>query len=502
LRRAATRSGAAVALAVALLMLACSEPASTSVGANGWLAFVRADQLVVADPGGSAARSLGPIDPEARPVWSPNGQIIAFVRNGTVWTTRADGAPREQSLARAVAGSAMAWSPGGGLLAYVADPGGHLELLDIVTGAVTPAYRDGAEVDGWWNPRELDGELFLARSDATRQVALVDAGAAGERTLLEADWTAPAPADERVAYSDGGRLLVWTPFTRPVVLAEGSSAALGARWSPSGDRLAVTRSDDEGAIIYVVNPADGTAHSLGSGTGPSWRADGLALALERDGEVVVVATADGVEEWRAPGAAPAWQPEMRFEFAGPPPATSTVEPRNLIGASRSFELDAGGWITTGDNLPLATRVETDSVRGNAAVEVQFGGVNSVFAAPQTAEKEVLDGLRVTFSAWVRTDDACAHLVHQADGATILSGAEQSAPHPGDGEWHRLSLSLTATYDTTAPTTFIDFGMRCDGTATALIDAAQLEFGLVASDFEAGETDALSALPRGQPVALP
>lgn len=489
--------GAALALGAA-----CSQ-APVAPG-HGWLAFTQAGQLMVTDPGGDALRALGPIDPGSRPAWSLNGQIIAFARNGTVWTTRADGTSAEFAFASPAEGSALVWAPNDRLLAYTARDGGRIELLDIVTGAVTPAYREGVQVDGWWRPRDLEPETFVARATATRGVALVDAGALTERVVLEADWTAPAPADDRVAVGDGSTLRIWTPFSDQEIALAGASTPMAASWSPDGRLLAVTVGTEDAAEVQIVNVADSTEVALGPGARPSWRDDGAAVALERGAEVVVVVVdlADGTERWSIEGAAPAWQPELRSEFSSRAPAAVEIEPRNLIDGSRSFELGSDGWLPTGDSPPTAALVTTDSARGGAAAEVQFTGVNSVFAVSLAAQKETLDGTALTFSAWVRAADACVHLVHAGDGVTLLAGVDQSEPHPGDGEWHRMSLSFSPAYDTTAVTTFIDLGVRCDGTAIALVDGAQLEFGSEPTAFEAQETDALSVLPRGQPVVLP
>jgi len=495
--RALTAAGGVLLLA---LVAACAQPVPPAP-AQGWLAVERDGALVLIDPGNGRTISKGAIDDDSSFAWSTNGQLIAFVNDGAIWTSRAEGDPRLHETAQPRPGSPLVWGPKGRLVAFLPADDDGVALLDIVSEEVHLAYPGDTSIEGWWRPRGVEADLFVARQeDGT--IALVDAEAETERLVFEGDWVAPSPADARMLFGQDGGLLMWTPFTDSRLLLAGPPNVLAASWAPDGSLIAATRESSSGSEVLIVDVSDGVARPVGNGTAPSWRADGRAVAVERDSAISLL-DETGEVLWEGAGRRPAWQPLLRTEFGSAVPDASAPEAsRNLLTASRSFEVNADGWINTGDSPPDSVTVNTDSERGDSSMQIDFTGVNSVFAAPQTAIKQTLDGVPVTFSAWVLADDACVHLAHAANGLPEGAGDERSAPHPGDGQWHRLELTVAADYDSTAVTTFVDYGIRCDGVATALVDAVQLELGSTATSFQPDTTDALSALPRGRAVTLP
>jgi hypothetical protein len=139
-----------------------------------------------------------------------------------------------------------------------------------------------------------------------------------------------------------------------------------------------------------------------------------------------------------------------------------------------FYNDLGGWYNAGSNPPSSSRITTDCHLGRGCVSVTFGGDNSHFARNYIEDKAAFDGNDVTMSAWVKTSAPNVRLSFQANNASVKS--TYSGAHPGDGQWHRLKLTVNATFEQGGSTTFINFGITDadNGTATAYIYEVQVE----------------------------
>ena len=135
--------------------------------------------------------------------------------------------------------------------------------------------------------------------------------------------------------------------------------------------------------------------------------------------------------------------------------------------------NTGGWIDTGTNPPVSASDIANQKWGRRSAQVTFGGPNSVFAVDFVGIKAALDLQQQTLSAYVRTVAANVRLIFQSDFTDI--GTQYSAFHPGDGRWHRLSMTYTPDFDSGGATTFILCGVTCDiNGIVAYVDAFQLE----------------------------
>lgn len=101
---------------------------------HGRLALVRHNTVWVGNPG-----SLRRLGPGSDPAWSPNGQQIAFTRQGWIVVGR----PAARSWKRLALGSAPAWSPNGSTIAFIgkrhqvsliSPHGGRFRALGTVKG--------------------------------------------------------------------------------------------------------------------------------------------------------------------------------------------------------------------------------------------------------------------------------------------------------------------------------------------------------------------------------
>jgi Tol biopolymer transport system component len=106
--------------------------------ARGEIAFAQSGNLWIASPGGAprqVTRSGG-----AAPSWSPDGRRLAFVRDGRIWTIRAD-ATRERRIGGTGRVGAATWSPDGRYLAFTRDIDGTSRAWTV--GSVWVMRSDG-----------------------------------------------------------------------------------------------------------------------------------------------------------------------------------------------------------------------------------------------------------------------------------------------------------------------------------------------------------------------
>jgi Tol biopolymer transport system component len=216
-----------------------------------------------------------------RPLWSPDGTRIAFIRRSdnvipfdTVWTMDADGG-HQRLVARAdVAG----WSPNGRWLAYSTDDDVRIVAA---TGGPSRVLSRKAEVsairwspDGRWVLVEAAGKSFLVRSDGSMVRALD-----GTDGAWSPDGRTIAVRRSRPC-SRGALYLVDVDGTSERQLTRGDYDDDEPSWSPTGDRIAFTRGPGglggwERNEIYAVSLADGAMRRLTENdyddSSPRWR---------------------------------------------------------------------------------------------------------------------------------------------------------------------------------------------------------------------------------------
>jgi TolB protein len=166
--------------------------------------------------------------PYTYPMWSPDGQRILF----RLWAARfgatiflldlRDGSTDDLTERLSAAGD-LAWSPDGTRLIFRSEKerNGEVYLLDVVSGALTNLTRDSAiDFQPSWSP---DGQEIVFVSTRNGR---------GELFVMRADGS-----EVRQVTEGGG----WQPA-----------------WSPAGDQIAFISRRDGSDALYVVRP-DGSA---------------------------------------------------------------------------------------------------------------------------------------------------------------------------------------------------------------------------------------------------
>ena len=78
------------------------------------------------DPASGKRRRLTLAAQAIGPVWSPNGDMIAFEKAGEIWVMRADGTHMRRLTNQRASDGNPAWSPDGSQIAFNSNRGGNL----------------------------------------------------------------------------------------------------------------------------------------------------------------------------------------------------------------------------------------------------------------------------------------------------------------------------------------------------------------------------------------
>ncbi len=113
------------------------------------------DGRIAYDDGVTLYAGLTPLVPGLDPAWSPDGLLLAFVRDGELWTVGGDGTGEQQLTTARGDVTEPAWSPAGTRIAFVS--AGAIQVLDRAANAIAP-YARGAAPD--WASVPVSRELI------------------------------------------------------------------------------------------------------------------------------------------------------------------------------------------------------------------------------------------------------------------------------------------------------------------------------------------------------
>lgn len=270
LLRLALVAGGALAL-----LAATSGPASAGFpGRPGKIAFVSdasgSDDIVVMNPDGSGRENLttGP-EGDTDPAWSPDGRLLAFVRDGAVHLVRGDGS----GVRRLATGSSPAWAPDGVRLVLTKRTGQGADLYVIRSngGGLRRLTRTAAvESEPEWSPDGRSIVFVRAARTGSAHVYVMRPGGGGVGRVttgpvedLSPTWSPDSRQlafvrdDESLGTSrvfitsvHGGRP---RPLVGELQLDPAATFEGGPFWSPDGKRIVFVRGARLYSDLYVAS---------------------------------------------------------------------------------------------------------------------------------------------------------------------------------------------------------------------------------------------------------
>ncbi|GAA0423349.1 hypothetical protein Aca07nite_23370 [Actinoplanes capillaceus] len=226
---------AAIGLGGSLFQPVAAEAATTL---PSLVAYVRGGDVYVSK--GATEKRLTTGGGHARPRWSPNGQQLAYLKNGRLWTMKADGTAQRRLTTRPAAGPS--WSPDGRWIAFASlSCSGGPGVYRIAAGAAA------AKPEVLF-PRDCRTEPMPAEPTAITKAT----GSLNERLRTD-DAVAWSPDGTRVAFRGGDCESVYD-----------SCLTIGT----------VAGGDEKTVAAY----GGGSLQNSGFAVVPSWRADGAKLS--------------------------------------------------------------------------------------------------------------------------------------------------------------------------------------------------------------------------------
>jgi hypothetical protein len=276
-----------IALVVALFLPANADAAYP--GENGRIVYAAVGGLKTMNPDGSGQVQLT-TGPDLGPVWSPDGQRVAFIR-------------------RPCSPSCMF-----SLHVVNADGTGEAPVTSPITGEVdSPTWSS----DGQRIAFTVDSDIWVVDSDGSGLAQITTTAGFDEH---HTSWS---PDGQRIAFSDGGFDIssVRPDGSDRRTLVPGEPLAYEPDWSPDGQSIVFIRlydCDGDTCAAVVTRRVDGSG-----GTGvidsngdfsvtfdrPSWSPDGARIVLGTRGQIFTInPNGTGRLNTGVSGQGPDWQP--------------------------------------------------------------------------------------------------------------------------------------------------------------------------------------------------
>lgn len=285
------------------------QAAAVFVGQNGKIAYARtvngSTSIWTINATEKQARQLVPGDAHD-PVWSPGGQILAFVDNNQLYTVHADDSSRQlltqaRDYQRGYSMSSPVWLASGSRLAFSRTAQHNPQRSAVF--AVDANGSHETNISGWstghgyrtpsWSP---DGAKIVYEQFNDHASSLViknlTLGSVHTLTTLSDVTTSSnvswSPNGKKILYNDSSSEIytIWPDGSHRSVISDGESYS--ASWSPDGTKIAfleglrndsVSIGQQNGDIQWI--PIDiGTYHEIDA---PSWSPDGKRLMVTMKG---------------------------------------------------------------------------------------------------------------------------------------------------------------------------------------------------------------------------
>ena len=274
----------AAAMALVGLLLLPVHAGAAYPGQNGKIAYAKVGGIFAMNPDGSDQVQIT-VGEDLDPVWSPDGQRIAFVRRAggmqSVRVVNSNGtgdSPVTSPIAGAV--ETPTWSSDGGRIAFTVDQE-DIWVVNVDGSGLT-------QITG--TPNE---EAYLSWAPDGSRIAFT--------TSASIYAVKPDGSDPRALFTAGD--LYWPDWS-----PDGQSMAFSSLYDCDGDTCMdiVTRRLDGSGGTHVVGSNGDFSATFGR---PSWSPDGTRIVLTEGGRIVTRnLNGTGAVNTGVQGAVPDWQP--------------------------------------------------------------------------------------------------------------------------------------------------------------------------------------------------
>lgn len=350
--RSPVLSGAIVRIILAALVALALLPATASdaaVDCRSRIAFLDIsdgdNRVATIRPDGSARRDIGPSNqrPYEEPVWSPDGERLAYSRTTAEGTSIIVSVRSGRSTRRVTTGphdSDPDWSPDGTRLAFTRTEttsegsSSAVMVVNVSTGEEASVSDDASQPT--FSPDGTRVAFAATSADGTTDIySSAPDGSDRTQVTSDADSEDHAPewspdgdelVFERWSFEDGSEYLysdIWKvegDGGGPVRLTEHNNGYNGGQdphWSPTGERISYTFYTDGHSAAMVIRPNGAGRTAITRGDTDSfrldWAPDGRRVVFVRHPERrrfrLTIARADGSNKRDlAGGDAPDWTP--------------------------------------------------------------------------------------------------------------------------------------------------------------------------------------------------
>jgi len=382
---------------------------ATFPGNNGLIAFSKDGEIFTMNADGSDQHNISN-DPgfDYAPSWSPDGTKIAFTRGGEIYVMNADGSDQQRLTNNAADDGDPSWSPDGTKIAY---------------SSTRPGLFSGYKI-------------YVMNADGSDQHSISPPTAENE-FLYFPNWS---PDGTKIAYSTSGHggfeiYVMNADGSNPQRLTNNPYLDMYPNWSPDGTKIAFETDRDEpnhNREIYVMNADGSDQHNISNNVAtadmhPDWGThQGVTPTPDTTPPVVTVPE------------------DMMVEATGPDGAQVSFEEEPSATDDVDGPVDVTCDYNSGDTFPIGETVVTCSAEdtaGNSAEETFTVTVQDT-TDPDVEITQVVDRRNRVLAEGDMTPTPYVRVTFEATDAVGIENTECSL----DGQQPFTSCTNPVVYD--------------------------------------------------------